>query len=115
MDKNLIGRLRRNQNLRTFADGREAVDVTVQYLGDLPARSRPERKEWLQRHFDHLNEEVGSQNMPLELLSGSLSVSAQTIRAIVPVNELDVVEDVLAASNHRIAIDAAQRLTDPDQ
>jgi hypothetical protein len=110
MEDELIRRLRRNQNLQTLPDGREAVDVTVQFLGEVPEVPRPERKRWLRDHFDRVVEQVPADKLAVQ--PDSISVSAQTIKALVPVNELDAVQATLADSNHRLDIDAPRQLTD---
>jgi hypothetical protein len=110
MDPKLIDKLRKKQALRMLPDGREAVDITVQYTGDMPALPRAERRSWLRDHFDAVREQVKSCHLVLD--PESLSVSAQTVQAVVPVSELDRVEQELADGRHRIDLDYSRQLTD---
>lgn len=101
MDAKVIEQLRRNQSLHTLADGREAVDVTLQFTGRVPALSRPERKAWLSARFSRVDQRLGRR---IGVKPGSLSVSGQTIEAVVPVDELDQVEAQLAHDEFRLDV-----------
>lgn len=110
MEDKLIERLRRKQVLRILPDGREGVDVTVQFLGEVPSVTRPERKAWLRDHFTRVCEDVRCGKLVLK--PDSVSVSAQTVQAVVPVNELETVRRELAEGQHRVDIDAPRQITD---
>jgi hypothetical protein len=85
MDAKVVDKLRRNQSLRELPDGREGIDVTLQFVGSVPAESRPERKDWLNKRFSSVKERFDPH---LDLKPDSLSVSGQSIDAIVPLERV---------------------------
>ena|SRR6185436_12396975 len=109
MDRGALEKLRRDQSLRTMADGREGVEVTVQYVGDPPRATRGERKNWLDDLFSQLSERLGPR---LEIKPGSLSLSGQTVEAVVPVAELDELSDQLSPHQFRLDLSLMRQVTD---
>ena len=101
MDAKVVKRLRRNQSLRELPDGREGVDVTLQFMGSVPAESRPERKVWLKNCFSEVKERLDAR---LDLKPESLSVSGQSIDATVPVDEFDDIREKLSQEGVRVAV-----------
>src|SRR4029450_3866892 len=93
MDAKSVDKLRRDQSLRELPDGREGIDVTLQFVGSVPAESRPERKDWLKKRFSKANELFDA---PLDLKPESLSVSGQSIDATVPVDDFDDIREKLS-------------------
>lgn len=101
MDPNVVARLRRHQATRELPDGRQAVDVTVQYVGTVPATTRAQRRAFLEERF----EEVARQEHGhLTVQPDSLSVSGQTVDALVPVDDLETMERRLAGADFRIDV-----------
>jgi hypothetical protein len=109
MDRSLLEKLRRNQSLRTMSDGREGVAVTVQYVGDPPRATRGERRNWLQDLFAQLSDRLGS---GLEITPDSLSLSGQTVEAVVPVAELDALSDRLSGEQFRLDVSQSRQVVD---
>ena len=97
MDDPAIARLRRDEALQTLPDGSEAVAVTVQYQGPMPALPRGERKQWLRQRFAQL---YGDLRLDLE----SVSPSAQTVQALCPVKRLQEIRKKIEANDDRVDI-----------
>jgi hypothetical protein len=100
MDAKVVDKLRRDQSLHELPDGREGIDVTLQFVGSVPAESRPERKDWLKKCFSNVKERLDSR---LDLKPESLSVSGQSIDAVVPVEEFDDIREKLSQEGVRLA------------
>jgi hypothetical protein len=109
MDRGTLDKLRRNQALRQLPDGREGVDVTVQFVGQVPPSSRAERKTWLQERFSRAREQLGPS---LAIKPESLSVSAQTVEAVVPVSELDDVRKRLSPDEFKVDVSMTRQIVD---
>lgn len=82
------------------SSGNEAVRVYLQYLPDLPGRSRDARREALRNEFQRIAEK-GSRT-GVELDPGSLSVSGQVIEALVPIQHFDEAKHVLENDGVRV-------------
>jgi hypothetical protein len=109
MDAKLVEKLRRNQSLRELPDGREGIDVTLQFLGSVPAESRPERKDWLEECFSNVKQRLDAR---MDLKPESLSVSAQSIDATVPVDEFDDIREKLSQEGVRLAVTRMVKVVD---
>jgi hypothetical protein len=109
MDGKVVEKLRRDQSLRELPDGREGIDVTVQFVGLVPAGSRPERKDWLKKRFSKVKEGFDA---GLDLKPESLSVSGQSIDATVPVEELDDIREKLSQEGLRLAVTPMVKVID---
>lgn len=109
MDAKVVDKLRRDQSLHELPDGREGVDVTLQFVGSVPAESRPERRDWLEKCFSNVKERFDAH---LDLKPESLSVSGQSIDATVPVDEFDDIRDRLAVEGVRLAVTRMIKVVD---
>ncbi|AWN34675.1 hypothetical protein [Methylobacterium radiodurans] len=99
-DQNALEKLRRLGLVHQTADGAEAVTVTAQYRGS-PASSdrnawRAEMEAW-QQNLDGTLAQHGA-----ELVPDSLSLSAQTVEALVPTAQLDALATALKTDNVRV-------------
>jgi hypothetical protein len=109
MDAKVVDKLRRDQSLRELPDGREGVDVTLQFVGAVPAESRPKRKDWLKKRFSDVQERLDA---PLDFKPESLSVSGQSIDATVPVDDFDDVREKLSQEGVRLAVTPMIKVVD---
>lgn len=100
MDPKLIEKLRIKQALPSMPGGMEAIKVTLQYPGQVPALTRIERKHWLEKHFHNLKERLGSQGV--DIVADGISAAAQTLRLIVPVAQLDKLTASAASAGHNL-------------
>jgi len=103
MDPRIVDKLRRDQALHDLPDGREGIDVTLQFVGAVPTATRGDRRHWLARRFSSIQGDLGQ---TLALKPDSLSVSAQSIEAVVPVEDFDTLEDQL--SRHDVRVNATR-------
>lgn len=111
MELKVIEKLRRNQSLRTLPDGSEAVDVTLQFVGSVPPAPRQQRKEWLRDWFSSVEQRVGGEKLGIK--PESLSVSAQTVEATVPLDRIDDLREELSRENLRLDIMIPTQVIDP--
>jgi hypothetical protein len=109
IDPKVVDKLRRNQSLRELSDGREGVDVTLQFLGSVPAQSRPEPKDWLKTRFSNVKARIDAR---LDLKPESLSVSAQSIDATVPVDDFDDIQEKLSQEGVRVNVTQTVKVVD---
>lgn len=112
MDARLIEKLRRDQSLRELPDGREGIDVTLQFVGAVPAAPRPQRKAWLRGRFIDLQRQVHD---CLDLKPESLSVAAQSIEATVPVDTFDEICERLSHEDVRVAVVRSVQVVDQQE
>jgi hypothetical protein len=110
MDAKVVEKLRRNQSLHELPDGREGLDVTLQFVGDVPDASRRERRDWLERRFSTVQRQFGER---VGVKPGSLSVSAQTVEAVVPLDEFDELCEQLSREDVRLAVNVSVQVLDP--
>lgn len=101
VDQKVLDRLRQAQALHELPDGREGIDVTLQFVGKVPQVGRAERKEWLASRFSSANNHL-SEAVALE--PQSLSTSAQSIQAVVPVTAFDSIRQQLSADEIRVEV-----------
>ena len=85
MDAHTLDLLRRQQLIRRLPDGREAIAVTLQYRGELPGLTRVARRSWLTDRFSA----VGGTVDGMTIEPDTLSVSGQTVNAVVPIDDVE--------------------------
>ena len=91
------------------SSGRDAVRVYLQYMPDIGGASRTERRTALRDRFDSLaGNRAGDE---VELDPKSLSVSGQTIEALVPVDRFDEVASELAGDDVNVALVESFKVT----
>jgi hypothetical protein len=105
-----IAKLRRNSALKSLADGREAVPITLQFQGDLPKLSRTERKKWLRERAEHLYGNDKGRGFCLRL--ETVSPSAQTVEALCPVEYLRDIQQKARLNNDRVDVQRIQQVLD---
>jgi hypothetical protein len=98
MSESAIAKLRRDEALKTLPDGTEAVPVTLQHQGPMPAIPRAARQQWLRDHFD----QIYGADVLLDL--ESISPSGQTIEALCPVASLGKIPTKMEANQDRLDI-----------
>lgn len=109
MDPATLDKLRRNQALHQLPDGREGVEVTVQFVGQVPPAGRAARKDWLQARFSQARDGLAPS---LAIKPDSLSVSAQTVEAVVPVGDLDEMRERLSPEEFRLDVSLMRQIVD---
>lgn len=100
LDQNALKKLRRLGLVHRMADGAEGVTVTAQYRGAPVSNDRnswkAEMEAW-QHTLDGTLAEHGA-----ELVPNSMSLSAQTVEALVPTAKLDELATALKTNNVRV-------------
>lgn len=86
--------------LRQLAEGGSGVRVSLQIADSLPALPRAKRREWLAGRFDAVAK-LRSGEVELDL--DSISPSAQTVEALIPLAQYDEIEAEL--KRHGIRVD----------
>jgi hypothetical protein len=102
MDQAHIERMRREQRLRRLPDGSEALEMTLQYPGTIPADTRAHRKAWLEEHFHKLDAQLGQ--LGVERVPDGISTSGQSVRILVPVHQLAALDSQAAKEGYRLDI-----------
>lgn len=106
MDSPIIQKLRQDQALVTLPDGAEGVQVTLEYPGTVPAPTRAGRKKWLCDHFQEVMMELKQDGIGIvaPALEEEISTSGQSLRAAVPVQQLEQLRGHLERSQHKVGI-----------
>lgn len=106
MESPIIQKLRQTQALVTLPDGGEGVNVTLEYPGTIPAPTRAERKRWLCEHFKGVMTELKRDGIAIvaPALEEEISTSGQSLRAAVPVQQLEELRGHLERSQHKVGI-----------
>lgn len=98
MDKHLLEKLASLDALETLERGIRGVRVSLQTQGPLPAGSRAERRACLHQKFTQLAETLKEARVDLD----TISVSAQTVEAVLPVDQYDDMKQSLEDEGIRV-------------
>ena len=112
MDKNVIRKLRDLGALSRTSTGEEGVRVSLHYKPRLDEPSRSARREILQSAFGKVASEVHSRGLECDL--GSLSVSGQTVEAVLPVRDYESLVDELERKDIRVDALLDQQIVPPE-
>lgn len=100
MDSRLIEKLDRMGALSCLGTGKKAVRVTMQYQPALDVKSRDLRRRALYEEFERVRDNIESKGAEVDL--ESLSVSGQTVEALLPLDRCDEIEENLRHCNVRV-------------
>jgi hypothetical protein len=100
MDDQLLQQLRNLGATARLASGEEGVRVSLQYRARLAEPSRAARRELLHREFQSIAAELVPKGTEVDL--GSLSISGQTVEAVLPLREYDHLVDDLKKRQVRV-------------
>ncbi|KAB1068595.1 hypothetical protein [Methylobacterium planeticum] len=101
-DHSDLEKLRRLGLVRRTADGAEAVKVTAQYRGAPVSRDRQAWKAEMEAWQKGLDGKLAKHGA--EIVPNSLSLSAQTVEAVVPTMQLDAITNELKGEDVRVDI-----------
>ncbi len=98
--QNALEKLRRLGLVRTMDDGSEGVAVTAQYRG---APTSSDRSAW-KAEMEAWQQDLGGTlaKHGAKLVPNSMSLSAQTVEALVPTANLDQIADELRSDDVRV-------------
>lgn len=99
-DQNDLEKLRRLGLVRTMPDGTEAVKITAQYRGAPSSSDRGAWRAQMEAWQSLLSGELA--NFGAQIVPDSLSLSAQTVEAVVPTRRLDEVAKKLSDKDVRV-------------
>ena len=97
MNQEFFDRISKNGAIVPMESGEEGVHVTFHYQPRLNTRSRKRRRETLTDKFTMLNEEI--REMGVEMKFDTISVSAQSIEAFIPVRTYQSIEENIQAKD----------------
>ncbi len=102
MDEKDFDRLAKLGALEDMPSGGKGVRVSLQYQPNLTLRARAERRQELCRRFEDIDRHIGPLGACIDL--DSLSLSAQTVEALLPVEKVEEIERVLREDKVRTAL-----------
>ena len=98
MDKHLLEKLANLDAFEKLERGIRGVRVSLQTQGPLPAGTRAERRARLHEKFSQLAETLKGARVELD----TVSVSAQTVEAVLPVDQYDDLKQSLESEGIRV-------------
>lgn len=100
MDPSTLKKMEQMGALTDLGGGRVGVPVSLQYEARLDPPSRATRRDLLRQRFERIERELAPQGATVDL--GSISVSGQTVEAVLPVDAIDGIETALRVQHVRV-------------
>src|SRR5438128_905743 len=100
MDAHLLDRVIKQGDIERLHTGATGVRVSLQYEPKLATPSFPDRKMELKREFERIAQTLNEKGAEVDL--NSISVSGQTVEAVLPVDQLDEIESDLSDKSVRV-------------
>src|SRR5258708_18511359 len=101
MDTEQLRRLGEAGALKELADGKRGVRVSLQYQPAVSEGTRQQRRDRLAACFSRVAADVEARGASIDL--GSLSPSAQTVEAVLPIDAYDdLVSELQSAHSVRV-------------
>ncbi len=100
MEKRLLDYLTRMDAFESLESGAKGVRVSLQCPGAPSPGSRAERRASLEQQFSTIADNLASKGARVEM--GTISVSAQTVEAVLPVDDYDDVKHDLEENGIRV-------------
>lgn len=104
MDRKAIERLSGLGVIGTTSSGKEGVRVSLQDLRLVTEPSRRIRRDILRETFSRLNTEID-----VDINLDSLSVSGQTVEAVLPADRYETIEQNLRGKKIRVELDLIRK------
>jgi hypothetical protein len=95
-----LKKMERLGTLRDLGGGRVGVPVSLQYEARLEEPSRTTRRDVLRRRFEQIEQQLARVGAKVDL--GSISVSGQTVDAVLPADSIETIESALRAQHVRV-------------
>ena len=109
MDQKLLAKLQRDGALTPLPGGKLGVEVILQYRGQLPYVTRAESRAWLQNHFTQCADSLVKTGLDIPPVSPSnISLSAQSLSTIVPLEQLDKLSEESEKANLGLDLSLSQ-------
>ncbi len=100
MDAKALAKLYKRGAVDRLSNGKDGIRVSLQYKSKLSTPSRSYRRTLLQETFENIAKVILSEGAEIDL--NSLSVSGQTVEAVLPVDKYDNITDKLKAQDIRV-------------
>jgi hypothetical protein len=100
MEQERFERLLREGAQRQLGEGSAGIAVSLQYLPALGEPSRQKRKQFLEAKFKELASALEMEGGSWD--PGSLSVSGQTVEAVIPVSKYEALVEALKRRRVRV-------------
>lgn len=100
MNQHLVEKVIKQGGLERLHTGANGVRVSLQYEPRLLTPSFPDRKLELKREFERIAQSLNQRGAELDL--DSISVSGQTVEALLPIDQLAEIEEDLSDRNIRV-------------
>lgn len=100
MDAKEFDKLAKIGAIERLNTGDNAVRVSLQYEPRLRNPSRSDRRETLKSEFEQIAQSIDARGAEVNL--ESLSVSGQTVEALIPVDSFDAIAEELSSKNVRV-------------
>lgn len=110
MDRREVEKMRQRGLTRSTSAGVEAIHITAQFRDSLTEMSRQERRAVLEGWEQELRERLKTYGG--EIIPNSLSITAQTVEALVPVDSITSTEKELVRHNMRIDFPVPHQVTE---
>ena len=101
MDATLLERLYKLGAIERMANGQDGVRVSLMWDSTLSEPSRPARRDLLRQKFECVANEILPDGAEVDL--NSISVSGQTVEALLPIDNYDQITDKLKQQSIRVA------------
>ena len=102
MNNSLKRKLAQLDLLEALPSGETGVRVTLQYTPRLAESSRADRRAFLDRRLSQIARRLGAAGCRVEI--ETLSVSAQTVEAVIPIDQYDAIEDQMKDEHIRLDV-----------
>lgn len=109
MDPKVLDNLYKLGAVDRLPNGQDGVRVSLQYRSRLTSGSRSSRRDLLKQTFEDIAKDIVSDGAEVDL--NSLSVSGQTVEAILPVDQYDDITDKLNQQNIRVDLVQERQVT----
>lgn len=109
MDPKVLDKLYKLGAVDRLPNGQDGVRVSLQYRSRLTSGSRSDRRDLLKQAFEDIAKDIVSDGAEVDL--DSISVSGQTVEAILPVTQYDDITDKLNQQNVRVDLVEERQIT----
>lgn len=102
MDSKLLERVYKLGAVERLATGQDGVRVSLMWDSTLSQPSRSARRDLLKQKFESTANDIIPDGAEVDL--NSISVSGQTVEAVLPINNFDQITDKLKQQSIRVAV-----------
>lgn len=108
MDSKVLEKLYKLGAIDKLANGRDGVRVSLMWKTTLPAASRSTRRSMLRQKFENVANDIRAYGAEVDL--DSVSISGQTVEAILPIDKYDEISDKLKKEDIRVDLLTSEQI-----